>query len=1330
MQKLIIRLFFILASAAFANVYGQNITFNHLTTDDGLSQFSVNSLYVDENGILWIGTREGLNRYNGDDIQTYKLQKNNPNSLFCNTVSRITGNHNGKIYLLCTEGVAEFNLATQKFTTLIQGNINSIYYNDGLFIGKKNEIYRYNEETGNFDLYYQLPDRNLEIVCIHINKDVLWLGTTTNGVYCLNIDKKELTHPIQKGNITSFYQDSESELWIGSWEEGLFRVKADGTIENFKYNAKDPHSLSSNFVRACCEDNLGNIWIGTFNGLNRYNKITGLFQNHTANDTQADGLTHSSIWCIVKDNQGTLWLGTYFGGVNYFNPEYEIYTRYSYSSNEKKGLSNPVVGRTIEDRDGNLWIGTEGGGLNYYNRRTREFKWYRPQEGRNSISHNNVKALYYDADKEIIWIGTHLGGLNKLDIRSGHFTHYRMEEGNPNTLPSDIIRDIIPYKSLLIIATQNGVCLFDPANGQCQQLFKDSKEGKSIKMVADVTFDSEGTLWIAATGEGVFSYRFDTCRLTNYRHDATNPNSLSNNNVNNITQDSKGNLWFSTSGSGLDLYRPATNDFENFDKERNGLASDCIYETQESPSSGKLLLITNEGFSIFNYKNKTFNNYSAENGFPLTAVNENALCVTCDGEIFLGGIQGMISFHEMELNFTPKPYKIILSRLIVNGREISVGDKTGILQHSLCHTGEITLNADQSMFSIEFATSNYIPANKDDIIYRLEGFSNEWTSTRGLHTITYTNLNAGTYTLLIKPEGKDENLCPQAQLTIHVLPPYYKTTLAYFIYIIITGAVLWYLIRAYKSKIKLRESLKYEQKHIQDVEALNQSKLRFFTNISHEFRTPLTLIVAQVETLLQLQNFTPAIYNKILGIYKNSIQLRELITELLDFRKQEQGHMKIKVSPHNIVNFLYENYLLFLEYASAKQINFNFEKETDELEVWYDQKQMQKVINNLLSNAIKHTPDGGSITLDVMEQEKGVSIHITDSGTGMTEEVKKHIFERFYSESGVGIGLSLTKSLVELHKGTILFKSTEGEGTVFQVFIPFQNKNTLIEPLSETTTFSQEDSGPFTASEYIHPEIEDRDRDMSDKPALLIVDDNKGIVQILDELFCPYYKILTTFNGKEAFDLCLSQIPSLVISDIYMPEMNGIELCSAIKSTKETSHIPVILLTAKTSKEIQQEGLSVYADAYCSKPFDNDILISTVHSILTNRQMLAQKFSNNLMSEEDPTTVFPEKTDRDFIQKIIKVVEDNIANEELSVSLLCRTIGMSQLTLNKKIKQLTNQTTNAFIRSIRLKVASQMILSQKYSISEVTYAVGFSDLRYFRECFKKEFGVLPSDYKK
>ena len=1341
MQKLIIRLFFILASAAFANVYGQNITFNHLTTDDGLSQFSVNSLYVDENGILWIGTREGLNRYNGDDIQTYKLQKNNPNSLFCNTVSRITGNHNGKIYLLCTEGVAEFNLATQKFTTLIQGNINSIYYNDGLFIGKKNEIYRYNEETGNFDLYYQLPDRNLEIVCIHINKDVLWLGTTTNGVYCLNIDKKELTHPIQKGNITSFYQDSESELWIGSWEEGLFRVKADGTIENFKYNAKDPHSLSSNFVRACCEDNLGNIWIGTFNGLNRYNKITGLFQNHTANDTQADGLTHSSIWCIVKDNQGTLWLGTYFGGVNYFNPEYEIYTRYSYSSNEKKGLSNPVVGRTIEDKNGNLWIGTEGGGLNYYNRRTREFKWYRPQEGRNSISHNNVKALYYDADKEIIWIGTHLGGLNKLDIRSGHFTHYRMEGNNPQSLPSDIIRDITPYKDLLIIATQNGVCLFNPANGQCRQLFKDSKEGKSIKMVADVVFDSEGTLWIAATGEGVFSYRFDTRKLTNYRHDAANPNSLSNNNVNNITQDSKGNLWFSTSGSGLDLYRPETNDFENFDKGKNGLASDCIYETQESPTSGKLLLITNEGFSIFDYRNKDFNNYSAENGFPLTAVNENALCVTRDGEIFLGGVQGMISFHEMELNFTPKPYKIILSRLIVNGQEIHVGDETGILQRSLCHTEEITLDADQTMFSIEFATSNYIPANKDDIIYKLEGFSNEWTSTRGLHTITYTNLNAGTYKLLIKPEGKDESLCPQVPLIIHVLPPYYKTTLAYFIYFIITGVVLWYSVRAYKSRIKLRESLKYEQKHIQDVEALNQSKLRFFTNISHEFRTPLTLIVAQVETLLQLQNFTPAIYNKILGIYKNSIQLRELITELLDFRKQEQGHMKIKVGPHNIVNFLYENYLLFLEYASAKQINFNFDKGTDELEVWYDQKQMQKVINNLLSNAIKHTEAEDTITLSVKKEENNVVIRVKDTGSGIDAKEIDKIFDRFYQidpinstdagKSGTGIGLALTKGIVELHHGTIRVESELGKGTSFIVTLRLGNKLFTEEQISRNPDCVRQIEIPKPETDaFLKTELEENAPIIRIPDAkMLIVEDNESIREMLANIFKPFYQILTAANGEEGWQLVRGEMPCIVVSDVVMPKMSGTELCKLIKSDFNTCHIPVVLLTARTAVELNIEGLRIGADDYITKPFHTNLLISRCNNLVNSRILLQEKFSKQPQTAAQMLATNP--IDKDILDRAMAIIEQHLDDTEFNVNVFAREMAMARTNLFTKLKAITGQTPNDFILTIRLKKGALMLRNNpELNITEISDKIGFSSSRYFSKCFKDIYHVSPLAYRK
>ena len=1344
MQKLITYLLLLIASVAAPTAQGQNITFSHLTTDDGLSQFSVNSLYIDENGILWIGTREGLNRYNGEDIKTYKLRKNDPNSLFCNTVLRLVGNRNGKIYLLCTEGVAEFDLTTQKFRTLLQGQINSIYYNNGLFIGKKNEVYRYNEETGNFNLYYQLPAANLEIFCMHAHQGRLWMGTTTAGVYCLNIATKEITHPIREGNITSIYRDGGGELWIGSWEKGLFNVKKDGQIENLRHDPKNPHSLSSNFVRACCEDNLGNLWIGTFNGLCRYSKSTKLFQNHTANDVQSDGLTNSSIWCIVKDNQGTLWMGTYFGGVNYFNPEYEIYTRYTYSPVEKAGLSNAVVGRTLEDKNGNLWIGTEGGGLNYFDRRTREFRWYRPQEGRNSISHNNVKALYYDAVREIIWIGTHLGGLNKLDIRSGRFTHYRMQKGDDESLPSDIVRDIAPYGDQLVIATQDGVCLFNPADGKCRQLFKDSKEGRSIKMVADVEFDKDGTLWIAATGEGVFSYRFDTHRLTNYHHDPERPGSLSNNNVNNITQDSKGNLWFSTSGSGLDLYRPASNDFENFDQGKNGLISDCIYETQESPATGKLLLITNEGFSIFDYHTKKFRNFSAENGFPFTAVNENALCVTRDVEIFLGGVQGMISFHEMELNFTPKPYKIILSRLIVNGQEIQVGDETGILRQSLCHTEEITLNADQTMFSIEFATSNYVAANKDDILYKLEGFSDGWNSTRGLHNITYTNLNAGTYHLLVKPDGKDESLCPQVHLTIHVLPPYYRTPLAYFIYLVIVVALLWYLIRTYKSRIKLRESLKYEQKHIQDVEALNQSKLRFFTNISHEFRTPLTLIVAQVETLLQLQNFTPAVYNKILAIYKNSIQLRELITELLDFRKQEQGHMKIKVSRHNMVNFLYENYLLFLEYAGAKQINFHFEKEADDIEVWYDQKQMQKVVNNLLSNAIKHTQAEGTITLRIATEGGNVVFSVTDTGSGIDAKEADKIFDRFYQidpinpadmtdadKTGTGIGLALTKGIVELHHGTIRVESEPGRGTSFIVTLRLGNTQFAEEQISRTADSVQqiETTKPETDA-LLLAELEERApiKRMPDAK-ILIVEDNDSIREMLANIFKPFYQVLTAADGEEGLALVHSEMPAIVVSDVVMPRMSGTELCKRIKTDFNTCHIPVVLLTARTAIEQNIEGFRIGADDYITKPFNTTLLISRCNNLVNSRILLQEKFSKQPQAAAQMLATNP--IDKDILDRAMAIIENHIDDTEFNVNVFAREMAMARTNLFAKLKAITGQTPNDFILTIRLKKGALMLRNNpELNITEIADRIGFSSSRYFSKCFKDIYRVSPLAYRR
>ena len=1228
MRKTIL-LFLLFLSVTAVRTLGQNITFSHLTTDDGLSQFSVNSLYIDERGIIWIGTREGLNRYNGNDIKSFKLKKNDPNSLFSNTVLRITGNKNGKVYLLCTDGVAEFDMTTQRFKTLLQGNVDAIYYNEKLYIGKREEVFVFNENTNNFDLYYHLAGKDINLSCLHLDeKKNLWMGTTSNGVYCLS-DDKQLSQPITKGNIASIYEDSSKELWIGSWEEGLYRIRTNGTIDNFRHDPKNPNSICSDFVRSCCEDNLGNLWIGTFHGLNRYDKSTGQFQLYTANDNKPDGLTHSSIWCIVKDEQGTLWLGTYFGGVNYFNPEYEIYTRYKVGDTEKEGLSSPIVGRMTEDKDGNLWICTEGGGVNVYNRKNNTYRWYRHEEGKNSISHNNVKAIYYDRTEEIMWIGTHLGGLNKLDLRTNRFTVYRMKAGDPTTLPSDIVRDIVPYEDKLIIATQNGVCLFNPATGTCEHLFKDTKEGRNIGMVASLYIDKDETLWVSATGEGVYSYRFDTGKLTHYAHNPSIPNTLSNNNVNNIMQDSNGNLWFSTSGSGLDRYRKESNDFENFDMQKDGLSSDCIYEVFESSiQKGDLLLITNQGFSQFDYPQKKFYNYGTENGFPLTAVNENALFVTHDGEVFLGGIQGMISFWEKKLHFTPKSYSIILSRLLVNGKEITAGDDTGILEQSIAYTPEISLKADQSMFSIEYATSNFIPANRNEIVYRLEGFSDEWNHTDRKQTlITYTNLNPGKYTLVIKSQRDG---IKEAKLLIIVLPPWYETWWAYLIYTIVTISLLWYLIQNYNSRIKLRESLKYEKKHIEDLEALNQSKLRFFTNISHEFRTPLTLIVSQLEMLMERNDIQPLVYNKLVNIHRNTLRMKRLITELLDFRKQEQGFEKFKYSKQDIYAFLDEIYLSFKEYARGKQINLEFLNKDRNLEVWFDVVQLEKVIYNLLSNAFKYTSLGGTVSLSVQEYENSVVILISDTGIGIAEKSLDKIFDRFYqvdstdNQKGTGIGLALAKSIIEAHKGKISVRSMEGKGTTFVVELPLGDSHIadsqkVATPDIDSSCISELTMYGDKALTDVMDDENPANESENTKSKILIVEDNEELADILcDFLRAENYTVSVAKTGEKALSLYEKYGARLIVLDIMLPGIDGFAVCRKIREESDT---PILIVSAKVDKEDKLNGLILGADDYIEKPYDIDIMLAKIAGIFKRRYAVDELIDGDIRVNKVSRTV-------------------------------------------------------------------------------------------------------------
>ena len=1305
-------------------LFAQDISFKQLSTNDGLSQFSVYALHKDELGRIWIGTRDGLNVYDGNEIRYYRPDRNDPHSIVGSTVRSICGDGKGTLYVQTSVGFCVFDMRSEKFYTVHKGGgVYTVTYGaDTLFAGGDWKVNYYDTRTRKLKPYCSL-DVRLQIVSLLKGSDGrLWIGTR-KGLYCLQAGSRTPVCVLPDVYAFKLYEDLSGGVWVCTWTDGLFCLSDAGTV---RYAENGKNGLSSNSVRDCCEDNQGNLWIATFSGLDKLDKATGRFTYYRPSGMPGS-LSNSSVYCIMKDHQGTLWVGTYFGGVNYFNPDYEIYSYYYPSSHERRGLGYPVIGCMTEDRRGNLWIGTEGGGLTFYDRRRKTFKWYKHGKEENSLSHNNIKSLYYDPQEDVLWIGTHLEGLNRLDIRTDRIRRYRMPDGLSENL-SNVILDIVPYGEELLVASFDGVFRFSPETGRFSKL---------LDLFCNCLFiDSQGLLWIAVEGYGVYSYSFDTGELMGYDHSG-GKNSVSAGKVTAIVEDRHHNVWFSTSDSGIDVYYRETGTFGHFNTRNSGLGSDCVYALMES-LEGKLLLTTNRGFTVFDYYTGTFRNYNAANGFPVITLNENSLYQCRDGEIFLGGVTGMISFAEASLDIPSKSYNIIPTKLRVNGREVNVGDDTGILESSLYDVPSITLGSDCSVFSVEFAATNYIVANRNELVYKLEGFSKEWTRMHGQNTVTYTNIPAGDYTLIVKVSGENYVYQSECRMGITVLPPFYKTVWAYLIYLLIAGIILFYVVKAYNARIRLSESLKYEQQHIRDVEELNQSKLRFFTNISHEFRTPLTIIVGQVEMLLKGQSFSPSVYNKLLNVYKNGVQLRELVNELLDFRKQEQGHMKIKVWKHDIVRFLYENYLLYTEYAATLGVHFHFEKDTEALEVWYDSRQLQKVVNNLLSNAFKYTPKGGDIWLKVSRLETEAVIEVRDTGKGIARGDIKKIFERFYQSGdekgslpGTGIGLALSKGIIELHKGRIEVSSRMGEGTAFTVYLKLGKEHFTEDQLVDDGVTDGESLDVSPVAARLEPEGEPLAEDAFSgvKGArMLVVEDNASLREMLVGLFAPFYEVVVAGDGNEGLDKAREILPDIIVSDIMMPGMSGIELCREIKSKFETCHIPVVLLTARTAVEHTIEGLRIGADDYITKPFNVSLLVARCNNLVNSRRVLQEKFSKQPQAQVQMLATNP--LDKDLLDRTVALVERNLDNSEYSLSDLIKELYISRTNFFNKIKAITGQTPNELILTIRLKKAALLLKQEpNLSVSEVSDRTGFSSQRYFSRCFKEKYGISPLYYR-
>lgn len=1336
MRRYFFALFFLLLLVN--KICAQEIKFRHLNTESGLSHNSVLSLYEDEFGYIWIGTREGLNKYNGSSIDSYQIDKDEPSTIFSNNIKRITGNKKGKIYVLCTDGLSEYDIIKEQFTSLWHdSSLNGLYYKDHLYVTRKNIVYQYDEKVKQFIAKYNLPS-NLVISSIYIDQDSyqMYLGCN-DGLYLLNLNTKDINQVLSSSSpISNIYKDSENFFWISTWNEGLFCLKDNNIIKHFTKESPSPHTLSSNFIRECCEDNSGNLWIGTFAGLNKYNKATGEVQHYTPTNSTG-GLSHSSVWSIIKDQQGTIWISTYFGGVNYFNPELTIHKEYKASTKEQEGLSSPIIGRMTEDNQNNLWICTEGAGVNVLNRKTGKFKWYLPLKSDNSISHNNIKAIYYDSQRDEIWFGTHLGGLNRLQLATNRFTAFKHSEQDSTTIASNIVRDIQPWRNFLFLATDKGVSLFNRSNNLSSNLFKNTQYESKIEDTYSLLLDSKENLWISVIGEGVYQLNLKNDEIKHFFYSEKDSNSISSNNINSIYEDQDGAIFFCTSGRGLDIYNPKDQSIRNF-RTTEGVISDFIYNIIEThPNS--FLITTNLGFSLFDKTKSTFKNYSVFKGLPLSAINDNSLYLTEDKEVFIGGMNGLMSFKLEDLEMPSKKYSIYFDRLFINNQEISPNDSTSILSQSLLVTQEVTLKAKENTIDIDVTTNNFIPYNKKSLEYRLEGFSNKWiTLEYPNRRITYTKLPPGIYNLIVRELNNEQKTANEATLKIRVLPPWYQTPLAYISYLTILGLISFYLIRTYKRRLELQTSLKYEKEHIKNLEKLNQSKLNFFTNISHEFRTPLTVIIGQLSYLLDHEEFPGNIYNKILTSYKNSLQLNELITELLDFRKQEEGHIKIRVEEHNIVDFLQENYILFKEFALTRNIHFHFSSEVKKLSVWFSDIHMQKVINNLLSNAFKFTPEGGEINIHLSVSSQDCIIEISDTGKGIDEEDLQHIFDQFYQvdnsdliHAGSGIGLAFSKGIIELHHGVLEAKSTPKEGSIFSIYLKLGNSHfspdQLKKPDFDQTSVSQINKPSIIIEEH-RPQLEKANHKHKDTK-LLIVEDNTDLRLTLVDIFKDFYEVIDAPDGEEGLKLVQEENPDIIISDIVMPKMTGIELCKAVKTDINTCHIPFILLTAKTSLEHNLEGLKIGADDYISKPFNMEILISRCNNLINSRRLLQEVFSKQPQMTAQKLATNP--LDKETLERASTIIEKNMDNTEFNLNDFAKEMGMSRTNLFTKIKALTGQTPNNFISTIRLKKAAYLLKAHpELNITEIATMTGFNTSHYFSKCFRDAYQQTPSDYRK
>lgn len=1337
------------------NIFSQNkYRLKNISTTDGLSQSSVIAIHQDKFGQMWFGTRDGLNKYDGSKFTIFRNDVTNKHSISNNDILSIEEDNTGKIWVGTYNGLNCYDPVANTFTRYLHTkSIHTISGNaiwsikeigDEMWFGTSKGLTIYNKKSKQFTSSFHsdtdissLPSNNI-ITILKSKKGEIWIGTTKG--LCLLTSRKNgkfvfKNYPlnaVDQLNVQAIAEDVSGNLWIGTKNKGL--LKFDKTSNAFvSFLSDEKYREINTDIRSLAFDNQGSLWIGAYDGIYILGKDKSLQTINNSNNS--NGI--DKVKSVFMDRKGSVWIGCYYKGVNIWDISNVNFSNYNQNS-KKIPMSFDVVSSIIADKNQNIYFGTEGGGITIYNKNTEAVNYINSKSGQ--TIKNDIKSMCLSGD--ILWIGTFSKGLSAYNINSKRMEDNRISSDlNTQLKESGVYSIKSEGNDILWIGTfGKGLIRYNTLSKTFEVIGNDIEKPNYLtnNIVRAILVDQKKGIWVA-TQNGLNYIPLPNFTPNKYtiKHYFFDSASLSGDDILTLFQDSQKKIWVGTKAKGLHYF-----DGKKFNKINLRVGNTVITSIHSilEDDDKNLWISTNQGIIKYNTVLKNVVIYDQKDGLASNEFNDNAALKLDSNQFYFGSPSGATYFDAKKISLNPYAPQVLITNLKIKNETIHANDSVGILEKSIGYTKTITLDYDKANFSIDFAIPNYIRSKNNQYSYRLVGLENNWTTTKSTEAI-FAIQNPGTYTFEVRGANNDGvwNKTPTT-LTVIVKPAPWRSIWAFLLYGIVIGLALYGLIWIMKSKARLKQKLELEYLETKRIEENNIAKLDFFTNISHEFRTPLTLILGPLQQILANYNGTNEMYKKLLVIEGSANHLLSLINRLMDFRKLENHQVTLESAEGNIVKFTKEIFLSFIEYAKDGGYNYTFESSQEEILVYFDRYKLERVFYNLISNAFRYTPKGGNIHLKIAHDTENLFIAVEDSGVGIAPEHIDKIFDLFFEvpmhnnvqknyNKGTGIGLSIVKNIVKLHKGNIEVTNKETEGVVFTVTLPLGrahlSDNEIITDFKISDDIDQYKAQLETAAITEPEDIEDFV--VSDeKQTILIVEDHKVLRSFMKNLLKKEYNIIEAENGKVAFEKALQHVPNLIISDVIMPEMVGTELCSKIKENLKTSHIPVILLTSRTSLVYKFEGLESGADDYISKPFNLIEFKLRVKNILNSTERLKNKFA----SEDNfiPSEITVSSLDEELLKKAFKIVEENISNEQFDIPFFCTELGVSRTMLFLKIKAWTNYTPNEFIHEIRLKRAAQLLEQNKLTVSEISYKVGFNNPKYFSKCFQKKYGETPTQF--